>query len=67
MIRYIDSSIEWTLRLMYEITIAPTKYHLGQMSKYKVWGKLTEANDEDNDDGGMNSNSVYNPLAVVVH
>ena len=64
-IRYIDSSIERTLRLMYEITIAPTKYHLGQVSKYKVWGKLTEANDEDNDDGGMNSNSVYNPLAVV--
>jgi hypothetical protein len=44
-VSYIDNCIVRTLRLMYEITIAPIKYHLSQVSKYKLWGKLKEEND----------------------
>ena len=37
---YIDSNIERNLRLMYEITIAPIKFYLGDVQKYKLWSKL---------------------------
>ena len=44
---YIDSNIERNLRLMYEITIAPIKFYLGDVQKYKLWSKLESSSADD--------------------
>ena len=48
---YIDSNIERNLRLMYEITIAPIKFYLGDVQKYKLWSKLESSSADDPNDG----------------
>ena len=48
---YIDSNIERNLRLMYEITIAPIKFYLCDVQKYKLWSKLDSSSADDPNDG----------------